>query len=325
MARKNSRMMRTALAPRLGEEVLRALLATVYGLQHRIELASDCSEETYFIGARPRLVVKIGPPEAAPLRPWLPATLLLDLSARKHKFRAPKPLKTADGSASTGIETSAGWLPLAVFSFVRGSTCPAHKLSARRATTLGQAVALLDKALKALPCPQPTGLGAWDIRQFNSVGGVLPHLPKIHQASVRRWLETYLLVTVERLGAFGQQLIHNDLNPDNVVWGLGEPGIIDFTDAAVGPPIQELAVALASLICGGASEAAVRALIQGYKTLSRIEPDEQRVLPDLIRARLLMTVLHARQSGPLSHDAKFEAVLAWRNFRDWQGWAREIA
>lgn len=116
-----------------------------------------------------------------------------------------------------------------------------------------------------------------------------------------------------------RQVVHNDLNPDNVVVSAVTPnfveGILDFGDIVHTIRIADLAVALSYLLpptvatpnsgrnaskrLADASDPAVvlRNIVpalQGYHRVNPLTPEEVAILPDLIEARLIQRILLAR-------------------------------
>ena len=93
-----------------------------------------------------------------------------------------------------------------------------------------------------------------------------------------------------------QQVIYNDLNPDNVLVDPSDQqvitGIIDFGDLVKSPLIIDLAVAAAYYLADGNDPVSgTLPLIRGYHRLRPLHPEELRMLPDLIRTRLITSLL----------------------------------
>ena len=110
------------------------------------------------------------------------------------------------------------------------------------------------------------------------------------------------------------QVIHNDLNPDNVL--LREPGgseiagVIDFGDMLRSPLIVDVAVAAAYLrSMTGNPLTLIVEFIAGYHSETPLLRGEIDVLHDLIKTRLMTTVsiLAWRKSLRGSEDAYLRA------------------
>jgi Ser/Thr protein kinase RdoA (MazF antagonist) len=99
-----------------------------------------------------------------------------------------------------------------------------------------------------------------------------------------------------RLTALPAQAVHNDANEHNVL--LDETrrvsGLIDFGDLCRAPKICGLAVACAYAMTSlRTPERELPALVTGYHELSPLAPAELALLPDLIRARLALSMAMA--------------------------------
>jgi len=98
------------------------------------------------------------------------------------------------------------------------------------------------------------------------------------------------------LESLRSQVIYNDLNPDNVLLDTARPqqisGIIDFGDLVKSPLIIDLAVAAAYYLAEGDDPlAGVLPMIAGYHELRPLQSMEMEILTDLIRTRLVTSLL----------------------------------
>jgi Ser/Thr protein kinase RdoA (MazF antagonist) len=136
----------------------------------------------------------------------------------------------------------------------------------------------------------------WDLKHASSIRNLLIHIPDAAQRELAERIldnfETYVLPILPRLRA---QVIHNDLNPNNVLVSGDDPnriaGIIDFGDMVHAPLVNNLAVAAAyqptSLdhpLAGAAD------LVTAYNAVLPLEPGEIDILFDLIATRMVLTV-----------------------------------
>jgi Ser/Thr protein kinase RdoA (MazF antagonist) len=94
------------------------------------------------------------------------------------------------------------------------------------------------------------------------------------------------------------QVIHNDLNPGNVLFDPGSPdnvaGIIDFGDMTCSPLIVDAAVACAYLVReDGDTLADVELFLEAYTSVLPLTVQEVDVLYGLVVLRKVMTILIA--------------------------------
>ena len=105
--------------------------------------------------------------------------------------------------------------------------------------------------------------------------------------------------------AFG--LLHADLHTRNVLIDGERATIIDFDDAGWGWWVHELAVALHPLVGEPTFDEALRALIEGYRTVHPLGEDEVALVPTFLAIRMLMLVswLNDRPELPLYQQRRW--------------------
>lgn len=112
------------------------------------------------------------------------------------------------------------------------------------------------------------------------------------------WHAQLLARLMSRLHAIpvvGGSVLHGDLHPGNVLLGSRGPVVIDWTNARIGPAVEDVAMTwlllATSVPDGGAWQRRLVGLGQGYFTrrfLSSFElPPVRAALPEVARARLL--------------------------------------
>jgi len=111
---------------------------------------------------------------------------------------------------------------------------------------------------------------------------------------VARCLDDFEEHALPRFGNLRWQVIHNDLNPDNILvdapQGSKVVGVIDFGDMLSSPLIVDVAVAVSYLRSrNGNPLSRVANFIAGYHSVTPLRRDETDLLYDLIRTRLAAT------------------------------------
>lgn len=136
------------------------------------------------------------------------------------------------------------------------------------------------------------------------------------QAMVNTCLDDFEERAAPQLPELRSQVIHNDLNPGNILITDTEPatvaGVIDFGDMLRAPLIIDVAIAAAYLrSTDDDTLAATQALIAGFDSIVPLEDRECQLLFDLIRMRLAttITILYWRKSARSEEDAYLKKAL----------------
>ncbi|KAF1052913.1 MAG: Homoserine kinase [Stenotrophomonas maltophilia] len=201
------------------------------------------------------------------------------------------------GSHEVRIEIDGQSMQARLFSFVDG--LPLHRVEQRSRSlreNLGDALARLGLALQGFEHPASGHELLWDLKHAQRLRGLLVHIEDRAQRSlVERFLDNFETHALPRLGALRAQVIHNDLNPHNVIVQHTHPeclaNILDFGDMVHAPLVNDVAVAAAYQLTEpqdalrGAEE-----FVAAYHRRNPLRDEELEILPDLIATRLLMTL-----------------------------------
>jgi 4-aminobutyrate aminotransferase-like enzyme/Ser/Thr protein kinase RdoA (MazF antagonist) len=237
-------------------------------------------------GAAGRYVLKLHAPGTEPQ--------LLDLqdAALEHlagQPTVPRLVRTA-GGAARAVE---GGRLARVLTWLAGTpwaACDEHP--PQTLASLGRTVAGVDRALAGFDHPALAGRVRWNML---AAGDLLADAGGESAAVLGRFTAAVL----PRLRTLPAQAIHNDANEHNVLVGDdGEVcGLIDFGDLCRAPRACGLAVACAyAMTFLPVPERQVLPLVAGYHEVAPLAPEELALLPDLIRARLAMSIaMAARQ------------------------------
>lgn len=237
------------------------------------------------------------------------AGLMFQCEALEHVRRAdpdlavPRVCRTLEGGVLTDITDADGRLhPMRILSFVSGSTIldrfdrhGAH-LSLADLCTLGIAHGRLARALQGFRHPAVLRPMPWDIANGLVLGDWLQDfIPDEIRADIRPVLDSLANITCETLSRLRSQIIYHDFHESNVLV-RDEPhldvlGVIDFGDMIFGAVIQDVAVAVASLIHWSPDPVtAAAALVQGYQRHMPLEAADLAVLRELVLARMTLQV-----------------------------------
>lgn len=212
-----------------------------------------------------------------------------------------------------------------LLTYLQGTPMYQYSASARTRRSLGSMHAQLITALSTLTGVQTTPDLLWDLSHIQRVRPMLDHLrsDSDHQLveSSLHQVEQWALPYVTQLR---QQLIHNDLNPHNLlVEGNTQLvcGILDFGDLIVAPLLNDIAIASSYLISPqGHPLDDVCDYLAAFHHGFPLMPEEIDLLFLLIVGRLVMTVAITEWRAKL-HPANRNYILR-NNPAAWQGLRR---
>jgi Ser/Thr protein kinase RdoA (MazF antagonist) len=176
--------------------------------------------------------------------------------------------------------------------------------SADQRRAIGRAAGRLSLALSDLEHAGSRRTLAWDLQQ---VGTLRPLLRLVDDPLVRAAVEIELDGYDAGVGAAlrrtRQQVVHHDLNPDNLLVDAASPGyvtgILDFGDVVHSSVVGDLAVTMAYAVgAEGALErhhvdpwVAPYDIAAEFTEMRALDDDEAALLPALVRVRLAQRLL----------------------------------
>ena len=176
--------------------------------------------------------------------------------------------------------------------------CPLH-LSAgspSQRQALGRFLARLDRALADFRHPAENHDLVWDLKRAARARNLLADLPDPERRALpMRAFERFETAILPVLPRLRTQLIHNDVNPHNVLTDPDDEdqiaGLIDFGDMVRSPLIQDLATACAYQIGPqGHPLAGPAEVARGFHAVVPLQADEIAVLPGLIATRMALSI-----------------------------------
>ena len=162
---------------------------------------------------------------------------------------------------------------------------------------MGQFLGRLDRGLADFFHPAATHPLLWDLQQTPSLHQHLSNIKdKNNLLTAQKTLDHFQEHIAPNFSALRTQVIHNDMNPDNVVVKQSDSsqvaGLIDFGDMVYAPLINESAVAAAyqavscaDLFLGTAD------ILKGYHSVNPLQEQEMDLLPSLVVNRIAMTAI----------------------------------
>jgi hydroxylysine kinase len=180
--------------------------------------------------------------------------------------------------------------------FLEGRPLADARRSPRQRGAIGRLLAELDLGLASFRHADGARRLMWDAHQAHLVR---PLATNIEDPADRSLVEEAMNRVEEnvspRVSALRRQVIHNDFNPQNVLVSSSDDaalaGVIDFGDMLHAPRVQDLATACAyHPLDTDAPLRTVAEIAAGYEAITPLDADEIAVLPDLIAARVALSM-----------------------------------
>lgn len=221
---------------------------------------------------------------------------LLHVAGKDPSLPVPKIIPDLDGATECLFDCSGTTIVARVLSFLEGTPLHSTEPSGQLMKSLGGALARLDHALVDYMHPASRRDLLWDISRTAELRKHAVHIPEREERHrVLKFLDFFGESVLPRLGQMRAQVIHNDMNPHNIV--VSPPhhtevsGIIDFGDMLFAPMINELATALSyQLTATDRPFDFVRQFLGAYHAELPLMQEELELLPDLIAARHVLTI-----------------------------------
>ncbi len=180
-------------------------------------------------------------------------------------------------------------------SYLTGTPLSEVSATPELARDFGRCAANLDLALANFEHAGDSQVLLWDLQRAGDLRELITYVeePEL-RAAVSLCLDDFDRRVQPKLASLRRQVIHGDLNADNVLAADDREsivGVIDFGDMVRAPLIMEVAIAAAYLRVGdGETLSLIAPFITGYNSITALEDVELELLFDLIRARLVATV-----------------------------------
>ena len=286
--------------PALSEAQAAELLREHYGLEGTLELQYSERDQNFLVrtNSGTEHVFKIANSAEVAAITDLQIAALLHLEKSPPGIRVPHVVRTLAGNTSIRVTAQDGRRHTArVLSWLPGTLLEFEDFKVDAAAKMGAALASLGNALRDFEHSASDYPLLWDIKQ---AGKLLTILDTVADTALRdvlqRHLEGFVIQIEPRLPDLRWQVIHNDLNPGNVLFNPDNTrevaGIIDFGDMIHTPLVVDVAVASAYLCEGGdAPLANVFEFVRGYHAVTPLQADEFELLPHMITLRNLTSLI----------------------------------
>ena len=278
----------TRLPPQITLAQAQALVTLHYGLTGDWSpLTSERDLNYHLTTAQGDFVVKFANQAEPAAVTDLQTQALLHLQGRG--LPVPEVRRALTGASA--IATPQGTLRL--LTWLHGTPLHLTRPSAVQRAAMGSMAARLTTGLHGYAHPAARHVLQWDIRQAAALAPLIPAIPADLRPTATRALAAFLAVE-PALTACRWQIVHNDLNPHNV---LANPdnldqiaGILDFGDMVDTPLICDLAVTAAYQIDPGDPLTSLRDVARAYHAILPLTKAEAALLPTLTATRMLTTL-----------------------------------
>lgn len=284
----------TVAPPVLSEQEVAAHLTRHWDMSGTLEaLTSERDLNFRLTTDQGRFVVKIANSAEPVEQTRFQNRALRHIAARDPALPVPHVVATRDGADDVVLPS--GHL-MRVISWLDGTPLHAAPRSPAQARALAVGLARLGLALQGFDDPAAAHVLQWDIRHAAHLRRLLPHVTD-------EGLRTLCAGVLDRFDAISPQfpdwrwqVVHNDLNPHNVLVGDDSDtlaGIIDFGDMVRTPLVCDLAVACSYQVASQPGDDPLARFVTfaaAYHAVLPLTKAERAALFDLTAARMVTTV-----------------------------------
>ncbi|MES2432786.1 MAG: phosphotransferase [Pseudomonadota bacterium] len=201
----------------------------------------------------------------------------------------PKVIRSVTGAPE--VVTPHGTLRL--LTYLEGTPQHLTPRSPAQARAMAAMAARLTQGLAGFAHPAASYVLQWDIKQASALRPMLPAVPDDLQALARAAQDRFDTIAPE-LAGLRWQVVHNDLNPHNVLVSPDNPdqiaGVLDFGDMVHTPLICDAAIAASYCIDPGKPLESLLNFARAYHAVMPLLPAEARLFADLVATRMLTTI-----------------------------------
>ena len=313
-----------AHSPPIPMELALAVARDCYGLEARATRMTGERDENFRLstadGSEYVLKVAHAAEEAAITE--LPTAALLHVEQADPTFPCPRVVRTSAGDTQIHFrDQTARERTARILTYLPGKLLGSARRSVQQRRSCGRIAGRLTNALRGFRHPAAQRIVIWDVRYAAQVRELLDQLPQFPCRQAAEDLLEQLIPRIETgLPALRHQVVHNDINPLNVLVDPSDEtrivGIIDFGDLTYTGVIADVAVAAAEQIpteCGDDAVCARNAVLdiaRSYHESAPLLAEELTLLGTLTAARLAANLVvhewHLYHNPSSGHYAPLE-------------------
>ena len=279
----------TSAPPVLAEADLAALARRHFGIEGAVtRLTSERDLNLRIATPGQSYVLKLANPAEPPEVTDFQTRALLHLEGAA--LPVPRVLRTRTGESE--VATPHGILRL--LTWLDGTPQHLTPRSPAQTRALAGMAARLAIGLRGFAHPAADHRLQWDIRRAAALRPLLPAIPEALRPLATATLDHFDTEIAPRLADLRWQVVHNDLNPHNVLTAPGDPdtiaGILDFGDMVRTPLICDAAIAASYQIDPARPLESLRGFARAYHAVLPLTGPEARLFPGLVATRMLTTL-----------------------------------
>lgn len=275
--------------PVLPAEAAQALLAEHWGLSGQLTPLTSERDLNYRVatGGQGYVLKLANPAEPAAVTDFQTRALL---HLEGAGLPVPQVIRTRDGA--TTVDLPEGRLRL--LSYLEGLPLHMAPRSAAQRRAMGGLAARLARAMAVFSHPAADHVLQWDIRQAAGLAPLLPDVEPAFRPLCAAVLDRFNAEAAPALPALRWQVVHNDLNPHNILVAPDNPdriaGILDFGDMVQTALVCDLAVAASYQVDAAAPLASLAEFVAAWHADYPLTAVEARLVPLLTQVRWLTTL-----------------------------------
>lgn len=275
--------------PDLTEAQAQALALQHFGIQGRQRrLTSERDLNIHIATPTQGFVLKLANPAEPPEVTDFQTKALLHLEPTD--LAVPRVIRSRSGA--TEAHTPHGTLRL--LTYLEGTPLHATPRSAAQTAAMARMAAQLTQGLQGFAHPASAHVLQWDIRHASALRPLLEAVPDDLRDLATATLNRFDAEVAPQLPALRWQVVHNDLNPHNVLTDPADPnriaGVLDFGDMVHTPLICDAAIAASYFIDAGQPLQSLQTFARAYHATLPLTPSEAQLFPDLVATRMLTTI-----------------------------------
>ncbi|MEM7168875.1 MAG: aminotransferase class III-fold pyridoxal phosphate-dependent enzyme [Pseudomonadota bacterium] len=303
--------------PDLTQDQLATILRETYGLDGKIQsLVSERDQNASItLPSGERFVLKIANAAEDPQQLDYQNKALRHIAERDPGLGVPRVVASQSGADLAKTSIKGQVFQVRLLSFLEGRLVSDRAPSLDLLSDLGRFLGRLDLALRDFM--HPAALRPDFLWNLDQAGHCRKKISEVTEGEARSLVEAVFerheTVVRPRLNGLRHGVIHQDGNDNNLLVHDRDTdriaGIIDFGDMVWGCQINELAVSMAYMLMQAADPvAAARSMVEGYNQVLPLEPEEVRVVMDLVALRLAASVVVSSWRGKNHPDNDYLMV-----------------
>ncbi|WP_285349491.1 phosphotransferase [Pseudomonas sp. ME-P-057] len=296
-----------------------------YGLAGAVQVLNGERDANFLVRtAQGSFVLKVINPAEQPSVTTFQTQALLHIERSGADLPVPRVVADLEGGFESTVRLGEDSYSVRVVTFLEGVPQNLGNPSIALMHDLGSTLAKIDIALRSFEHPGAQRSLLWDVGHAERIRALSQALSPRQYQLVSKLLDRHEREVKPRLVGMRSQVIHNDLNPANVLLDATNrrvAAVIDFGDALQANLINELGTALAYQFDADAADPfwQIKPFVAAYNALIPLAVDELEVLGDLIAVRMAMAITIAQWRAELYPNNRTyvlrNLINTWRNLQ----------